>query len=183
MVPLQANFFLITFRIFFWSNFLGKPCTVVKVLRPLRSVVLSAMDNDGHDDGQKIRGNLVTTYVEYEYGCSLVATAWLGRCLHPLPRTGLWVYVQCLLHMRVASGILPKVLRFSMDIRELFGTRWRWVCCCDGAKKQGDAIESCVLLFWVAESLFERSMIRAGQEGVGNGRRAVNSNPASGPCA
>lgn len=32
------NFFLMTFRIFFWSNFLGSPCTVVKVLRPLRSV-------------------------------------------------------------------------------------------------------------------------------------------------
>lgn len=38
MVPLQANFFLITLRIFFWSNFLGRPWTVVKVLRPLRSV-------------------------------------------------------------------------------------------------------------------------------------------------
>lgn len=25
MVPLQANFFLITLRIFFWSNFLGRP--------------------------------------------------------------------------------------------------------------------------------------------------------------
>jgi hypothetical protein len=37
MVPLQANFFLITLRIFFWSNFLGRPWTVVKVLRPLRS--------------------------------------------------------------------------------------------------------------------------------------------------
>jgi hypothetical protein len=38
MVPLQANFFLITLRIFFWSNFLGSPWTVVRVLRPLRSV-------------------------------------------------------------------------------------------------------------------------------------------------
>jgi hypothetical protein len=37
MVPLQANFFLITLRIFFWSNFFGRPWTVVKVLRPLRS--------------------------------------------------------------------------------------------------------------------------------------------------
>lgn len=27
-----------TLRIFFWSNFLGKPWTVVNVLRPLRSV-------------------------------------------------------------------------------------------------------------------------------------------------
>lgn len=26
-----------TFRIFLWSNLLGMPCTVVKVLRPLRS--------------------------------------------------------------------------------------------------------------------------------------------------
>ena len=26
-----------TLRIFFWSNFLGRPWTVVKVLRPLRS--------------------------------------------------------------------------------------------------------------------------------------------------
>lgn len=32
------NFFLMTLRIFFWSNFLGSPWTVVKVLRPLRSV-------------------------------------------------------------------------------------------------------------------------------------------------
>lgn len=32
------NFFLITLRIFFWSNFFGRPCTVVRVLRPLRSV-------------------------------------------------------------------------------------------------------------------------------------------------
>jgi hypothetical protein len=31
------NFFLITLRIFFWSNFFGNPCTVVNVLRPLRS--------------------------------------------------------------------------------------------------------------------------------------------------
>lgn len=31
------NFFLMTFRIFFWSNFLGSPCTVVRVLRPFRS--------------------------------------------------------------------------------------------------------------------------------------------------
>jgi hypothetical protein len=29
---------LMTFRIFFWSNFFGSPWTVVKVLRPLRSV-------------------------------------------------------------------------------------------------------------------------------------------------
>ena len=33
------NFFLMTLSIFFWSNFLGRPWTVVKVLRPLRSVV------------------------------------------------------------------------------------------------------------------------------------------------
>lgn len=32
------NFFLMTFKIFFWSNFLGSPWTVVRVLRPLRSV-------------------------------------------------------------------------------------------------------------------------------------------------
>jgi hypothetical protein len=32
------NFFLMTLRIFFWSNFLGRPWTVVRVLRPLRSV-------------------------------------------------------------------------------------------------------------------------------------------------
>ncbi len=32
------NSFLMTLRIFFWSNFLGRPWTVVKVLRPLRSV-------------------------------------------------------------------------------------------------------------------------------------------------
>jgi hypothetical protein len=38
-VPLQANFFLMTLRIFFWSNFLGRPWTVVSVLRPLRSAV------------------------------------------------------------------------------------------------------------------------------------------------
>ena len=31
------NFFLMTLRIFFWSNFFGRPWTVVKVLRPLRS--------------------------------------------------------------------------------------------------------------------------------------------------
>ena len=31
------NFFLMTFKIFFWSNFLGRPCTVVRVFRPLRS--------------------------------------------------------------------------------------------------------------------------------------------------
>lgn len=31
------NFFLMTLRIFFWSNFLGRPWTVVRVLRPLRS--------------------------------------------------------------------------------------------------------------------------------------------------
>jgi hypothetical protein len=56
MVPLQAgwavsheriendvigldlpNFFLMTLRIFFWSNFFGRPWTVVNVLRPLRS--------------------------------------------------------------------------------------------------------------------------------------------------
>lgn len=36
IVPLQANFFLMTLRIFFWSNFLGRPWTVVKVLRPFR---------------------------------------------------------------------------------------------------------------------------------------------------
>lgn len=36
------NFFLMTLRIFFWSNFLGRPWTVVKVLRPLRSVGGSA---------------------------------------------------------------------------------------------------------------------------------------------
>jgi len=33
------NFFLMTLRIFFWSNFLGKPWTVVRVLRPLRSIM------------------------------------------------------------------------------------------------------------------------------------------------
>jgi len=32
------NFFLMTLRIFFWSNFFGSPWTVVKVLRPLRSI-------------------------------------------------------------------------------------------------------------------------------------------------
>lgn len=32
------NFFLMTLRIFFWSNFLGRPWTVVRVLRPLRSM-------------------------------------------------------------------------------------------------------------------------------------------------
>jgi hypothetical protein len=32
------NFFLMTLRIFFWSNFLGRPWTVVKVFRPLRSI-------------------------------------------------------------------------------------------------------------------------------------------------
>lgn len=32
------NFFLMTLRIFFWSNFFGRPWTVVRVLRPFRSV-------------------------------------------------------------------------------------------------------------------------------------------------
>jgi hypothetical protein len=32
------NFFLMTLRIFFWSNFFGRPWTVVRVLRPLRSI-------------------------------------------------------------------------------------------------------------------------------------------------
>lgn len=36
----SPNFFLITLRIFFWSNFFGRPWTVVRVLRPLRSAKL-----------------------------------------------------------------------------------------------------------------------------------------------
>jgi hypothetical protein len=59
------NSFLMTLRIFLWSNFAGMPWTVVKVFRPLRSAIMSAMllisriDRKGYD-----------TYVGFGYGCT-----------------------------------------------------------------------------------------------------------------
>jgi hypothetical protein len=83
MVPLQANFFLITLRIFFWSNFFGRPWTVVKVLRPLRSAW-------GCQRVSAVGGCCLeeATYAGYGCGCSS-ETASRYRRLHPLRRTGL----------------------------------------------------------------------------------------------
>lgn len=59
------NCFLMTFRIFFWSNFLGRPCTVVRVLRPLRSARVLA-STTAMREGQPI----FDTYAGCGCGCS-----------------------------------------------------------------------------------------------------------------
>lgn len=81
IVPLQANFFLMTLRIFFWSNFLGSPWTVVNVLRPLRS-------GKGVSSRQCDKSCLFDAYVGYGYECSS-ATACSLLYLHRLRRRGL----------------------------------------------------------------------------------------------
>ncbi len=79
------NFFLMTLRIFFWSNFLGRPWTVVNVLRPLRSVSLCQ-----HHAISFMIGD--SSYVEYGCGCNS-GFASLPQCRRRPPRRGLWAKV------------------------------------------------------------------------------------------
>lgn len=77
------NSFLMTLRIFLWSNFLGMPWTVVKVLRPLRSAMHVSKirgwrsDDSAHTvDGARRRGLEGETYAECGYGCRIPGFAW-----------------------------------------------------------------------------------------------------------
>lgn len=75
MVPLQANCFLMTFKIFLRSNFVGIPATVVRVFLPLRlragvSVFVLSGTNSTQgrgDQSSAYRKGLLT--VEFVYGC------------------------------------------------------------------------------------------------------------------
>ena len=82
----SPNFFLMTLRIFFWSNFLGSPCTVVKVLRPLRS------DDDKLESFKTKKGVIVVTYAGSEYGYSS-ETDWSPLSLRRRRRRGLLLLI------------------------------------------------------------------------------------------
>lgn len=89
------NFFLMTLRIFFWSNFFGRPWTVVRVLRPLRSApcmlasVATSMWTVDHDPRQVMgRRRDGEAYVECVYGCNSESVLFL-RCPRRLRRRGL----------------------------------------------------------------------------------------------
>jgi hypothetical protein len=87
-------------RIFFWSNFLGRPWTVVKVLRPLRSAWMRQC--------AVAKSNVAfkgMTYAGYGCGCSS-ETAFQCRRLHPLRRTGLECLVS-LLFLRLVN--MPQI--------------------------------------------------------------------------
>lgn len=105
------NSFLMTLRIFLWSNFLGMPWTVVKVLRPLRSITKALV----HSSSQRVmrdrtRVNLDRkTYAECEYGCKIPALEWSCLCPRRLRRRGLNIKQISDLFRMILSSEAPRL--------------------------------------------------------------------------
>lgn len=103
--------FLTTLRIFLWSNLLGMPWTVVKVLRPLRSgdTMLARCRVDCDKD---FKGD---TYAECVYGYT-PGFAWFVRSRRRLRRRGLDI-IKGVSRKLLAGRRVQKGLRLVGDMQ------------------------------------------------------------------